>query len=63
MYKIMVNLTKEGAACLVISSDISEILGLSDRIYVMRQGKIVDELACGSENIYERLIESSLGIQ
>lgn len=61
MYSIMVSLAAEGAGILLISSDISEILGLSDRVYVMRDGKIVDEVP-KDEHSHERLIHASLGV-
>ena len=34
-----------GAACLVVSSDLPEILGLADRILVMREGRLQGEIA------------------
>jgi putative multiple sugar transport system ATP-binding protein len=34
-----------GKAVLMISSDMSELLGMCDRIYVMSEGKMVSELA------------------
>lgn len=40
IYKLIDRLTLEGAAVLLISSELPELLGLSDRIMVMRQGKI-----------------------
>ena len=40
----MDELVKENAAILMISSDLQEILGMSDRIYVMAGGKIEAEL-------------------
>ncbi len=61
MYSIMVSLLSEGAGILLISSDLSEVLGLSDRIYVMRGGQIVDEVQ-KDEHSHERLIQSSLGM-
>jgi simple sugar transport system ATP-binding protein len=39
-----------GAAILLVSSDLAEILKLSDRIYVMFEGKIVGELSRGKAN-------------
>jgi ABC-type sugar transport system ATPase subunit len=35
----------EGACCLVVSSDLPEILGLADRILVMREGRLQGEIA------------------
>jgi ABC-type sugar transport system ATPase subunit len=37
-----------GMACLVVSSELPEILGLSDRVLVMRQGRLRGELAGGA---------------
>ena len=34
-----------GMACLVVSSELPEILGLADRVLVMRQGRLRGELA------------------
>jgi len=44
IHKIIRRLAKEGLAVLMISSDLPEILGMSDRIAVMRGGTIVAEL-------------------
>ena len=41
IYKWMDFLASEGKAILLISSDLPEIMGMSDRLYVMRQGSIV----------------------
>lgn len=45
VYAFMDNLAKEGKAIIMISSEMPEILGMSDRIYVMRDRKIVKELS------------------
>lgn len=44
VYSFMDNLAKEGKAIIMISSDMPEVLGMSDRIYVMRDRRIVKEL-------------------
>ena len=41
IYTLMHQLTAQGIAIIMISSELPEILGMSDRILVMRQGKIV----------------------
>ncbi len=46
IYHIIDDLAKKGTAILVISSDLPEVLTISDRIYVMREGKIAGELNC-----------------
>jgi len=44
IYRLMDELTEQGAGILMISSDLPEVLGMSDRIYVMAQGDLVGEL-------------------
>ena len=44
IYRLMDELVERGAAVLMISSDLPEILGMSDRIYVMAQGRLTGEL-------------------
>ena len=44
IYQLMDDLVSQGAAILMISSDLPEVLGMSDRIYVMSGGKIVGEV-------------------
>ncbi len=43
IYKLMDELAANGAAILMISSDLPEILGMSERVYVMASGNIVGE--------------------
>ena len=45
VYELMAKLLAQGAAILLISSELPEILNLSNRVYVMREGQIVTELA------------------
>ena len=56
IYQLMRHLNKEGIGILMISSELTEILGLSDRILVMREGRIVAELV-PSETSEEQIIE------
>jgi ribose transport system ATP-binding protein len=44
IYTLMRRLTAEGAAILMISSDLPEVLGMADRIVVMRGGRTTGEL-------------------
>ncbi len=44
IYQIMHRLTQSGVAFLLISSEMLEILGMSDRVLVMRQGMLTGEL-------------------
>ncbi|HEU0092847.1 MAG TPA: sugar ABC transporter ATP-binding protein, partial [Vicinamibacteria bacterium] len=44
IYELMNTLTAEGKGILMISSELPEVLGMSDRVLVMRGGRIVTEL-------------------
>ena len=44
IYHTLRSLADEGVAVLVISSELIEVVGLCDRVYVMRDGEIVGEL-------------------
>lgn len=43
IYKLLSSLVEQGVAVIVISSELPEVLGLSDRILVMAEGRIVSE--------------------
>ena len=45
IYEITYKLAEEGTGIIVVSSDLPEVLGISDRIIVMREGKISGELS------------------
>jgi len=45
IYELMNELTENGAGILMISSDLPEVLGMSDRILVMSGGRITGELS------------------
>jgi ABC-type sugar transport system ATPase subunit len=47
LYEIMGRIVEDGGAILMISSDLPEILGMSHRIYVMREGAIVGQFRGG----------------
>ncbi|HRX59136.1 MAG TPA: sugar ABC transporter ATP-binding protein [Eubacteriales bacterium] len=44
IYKLMCRLAQDGKAVVMISSDLPELIGVCDRIYVMREGTISGEL-------------------
>jgi ribose transport system ATP-binding protein len=44
IYHLMNQLKQDGKAILMISSDLPELLGMSDRVYVMHEGKVQGEL-------------------
>ena len=44
IYDLINNLTHQGVAVILISSDLPELLSLSDRIYVIHEGEVQGEL-------------------
>src|SRR5271167_4140381 len=48
IYKIMRDMARRGRAILMISSDLPEIIGVSDRILIMREGTLAGELPGGA---------------
>jgi len=55
IYKFIDELVRRGKACVVISSEMQELVGLSDRVLVMRSGRIVAELT-GAEITEENVV-------
>lgn len=45
IYSLMTELTNEGKSIIMISSDMEELMGMSDRILVLCEGKLVGEVA------------------
>ena len=45
IYKFITNLTAEGRSVIVVSSEMQELIGICDRIVVMRAGRIAGEVA------------------
>ncbi|MFV0465750.1 MAG: multiple monosaccharide ABC transporter ATP-binding protein [Lachnospiraceae bacterium] len=61
IYNIINQLAQEGKSVVVISSELPEVLGVSDRIYVMNEGKITGEFTkeeASQENIMRSIIQS-----
>ena len=58
IYCIINNLVAEGKSVIMISSELPEILGMCDRIYIMNEGKMVGEL--GREEATQEVIMSHI---
>ena len=64
IYQIINDLAQQGKAILFISSELPEILGMCDRIYVMSEGKIIAEFDKGEatqEGIMNCIMQASKG--
>ncbi len=60
IWKLMRDLANRGTAILMISSELPEVLGMSDRIVVMHEGRITGELAA-SEATEEKVMHLATG--
>jgi ribose transport system ATP-binding protein len=58
IYKIMSELAEQGMAILFISSELPELIAMSDRVLVMSRGRIVSELA-GAQISKENIMKST----
>jgi ribose transport system ATP-binding protein len=61
IYNLMNRLTARGAGIIMISSELPELLGMSDRVLVMHRGRIQAELA-REDATEERVLSAALGI-
>lgn len=62
IHRMIDELANRGKAVLVISSDMPELLALSDRILVLRRGRVSDELGRG-EFSQERILVAASGLE
>lgn len=56
IYGLMDKLALQGKAIIMISSELPEVIGMSDRIYIMHEGEIVDEVKRGTEEFNSEAI-------
>lgn len=60
IYQLISEVVKRGVSVLVMSSELLELLSLCDRIYVVKEGELVDEFA-HAEATQEKLMSSAVG--
>ena len=64
IYCIINDLVKAGKSVVMISSELPEVIGMSDRIYIMNEGKFVGEMKADEatqENIMACILQSGRG--
>ncbi len=64
IYKIILQLAESGKCVIMISSELPEILGISDRLYIINEGRVVGEMKtseANQEDIMSTIIRSSAG--
>jgi len=62
IYKLMNQLARQGVAILMVSSELPEVLGMSDRILVMREGRVAGILT-RAEATQEKVMELATSTQ
>jgi putative multiple sugar transport system ATP-binding protein len=60
IYSLVARLADEGRAILMISSEMPELLGLCDRLYVMNEGALIAEFAA-AEATQEKIMRAIVG--
>ena len=60
IYQLMNHLASAGKAIIMISSELPEILGMSDRVIVMRNGRIQGEITDVGEASQEEIMRHAL---
>ena len=61
IYQWMNQLAKAGKGIIMISSELPEVLGMSDRILVMKEGELMGELTNGPNVTQEILMSLAIG--
>lgn len=61
IYKLINQLAEQGKAVIMISSEMPELLGMSDRVIVMHEGSVVGELS-GAEATQEAVLKLASGV-
>ena len=61
VYNLMNELVQNGVAVIMVSSEMPELLGMSDRILVMHQGQLVSEFKC-EEATQEKILSAAMGV-
>jgi len=61
IYRMMVDLAKQGMAIIMISSEMPELIGMSNRVIVMSRGKITGELQGEETKSQQTILKLALG--
>ena len=57
IYQLMETARKRGLGIVLISDELTEVLGMSDRILVMKNGKVVSRMDRGADFTEQKVIE------
>jgi len=62
IYQLMNSLLADGRAIIMVTSELPEALGMSDRILVMHEGSVAGEVTDVAQATQEQLMELAIGI-
>ena len=62
IYQWMNRLAEQGKGIIMISSELPEVLGMSDRIMVLKEGELMGEIANSPEVTQEQLMALAIGV-
>jgi simple sugar transport system ATP-binding protein len=58
VHRLLLSQREAGSAILLISEELEELFSLSDRIYVIYEGKIMGEVAVGQEEASQEMVDT-----
>ncbi len=61
IYKLIFELVKQGVSVIMVSSELPEILGISDRVIVMSEGKITGNFVNDEDLNQEKIMQAAIG--
>lgn len=59
IYQLIVQMAKQGIAVILITSELPELVGMADRVYLVKKGRIIKEIA-EKENICQETVLQAL---
>ena len=62
VYEALEKMRREGASVIIISSELSEVIGMCERVYIMRKGAFIGELS-KEEFDESRIIATAAGLE
>ncbi|ESR27281.1 sugar ABC transporter ATP-binding protein [Lutibaculum baratangense] len=61
IYNFVEDLARQGKSCILVSSEMAEIIGLCHRVVVMRSGRVMGELSAGDIN-ENNIVRHAMGL-
>ena len=61
IYRLMEELVEEGKSIIVVSSELPEAMGISDRIIVMSEGNVTAELTSKVDFVEDSILDLAIG--